>query len=178
MITDVTTIYFTSSRHVLGAITRSIGPTGKETATDLVGTDGLALRVPNRPDLQVMVDVAQLSVQSVAANDDLMTNPANFQLTDPTQSPVTVVAVQNYAVPPALPNPMPLALTGTTATVTLTATASPRDVYVLSGKAVVKITVPANAPSNSQPLQAPSGDNAFLLLVPGYQAFVGVATVP
>jgi hypothetical protein len=178
MITDVTTIYFTGSRHVLGAITRSTGPTGKETAADLVGTDGLALRVPNRPELQVLVDVAQLSVQSVAANDDLMTNPANFQLSDPTQSPVTVVAVQSYSPPPALPNPMPVALDGTKATVTLTAIGTPRDVYVLSGKAVVKITIQANQPNGSQPLQAPSGDNAFLLLVPGFQAFVGVATVP
>jgi hypothetical protein len=172
--TDISVIAFSPTFHVLGAITRSAGPPPSETVQDLVGTTGLALRVPGRPDLQIVVDPSNLKNQNVAANDALMMNPTSFQLTG--TPPATVSALASYPVPPAPGNPV--TLNGTTVTVTLPANLpSGGDVYVQVGTTLAKITIAAGTASGSGPAQAPPGDNAYLLIAPGYQALVGYATV-
>jgi hypothetical protein len=174
--TDITVIAFSRTYHVLGAITRSAGPPSSETVQDLTGTTGLVLRVPGRPDLQIVVASSNLTNQNVAANDALMMNPTSFQLTG--NPPTTVSALAPYAVPPATLAVNPVVLDGATVTVTLPANLpTDGDVYVQVGTTLAKITIPADKAQGTAIAQAPPGDNAYLLIAPGYPALVGYATV-
>jgi hypothetical protein len=174
MTNDITTIVFAKTFHVLGIITRSAGPRTTEAPQDLAGKDGLVLRVPSRPDLQIVVDISQLALENVAANEDVMMRPLHFVLTgDPNKPPmVPGEGTKNDAAPP-------VALDGTTATVKVpTAPTTDLDFYIQVGKTPIKMTIRAGLKMASHALQASSGDNAFLLLVPGYEALLDVVHVP
>lgn len=173
MTNDITTIVFAKTFHVLGTITRSTGPRTTETPQDLAGADGLVLRVPANPDLQIVVDVSQLALQNVVANDDLMMRPLHFMLTgDPNKPPLLASEATKNGTTPVV-------LDGSTATVTVPAKpTTDLDFYIQVGKTPVKMTIPAGQTQAIHALQAASGDNAFLLLVPGYEALLDIVLVP
>lgn len=173
MTDDILVVTFTATNHILGALTRSGGPPAKVTPQDVVGDDGLVLRLAGTPALSVTVDPGQLSVTSIAAsNEALLLRPTSYVLSG---TPPQAYEKLDTSTEPTVTFDSP---TGTVTVTVVHAATGDRDLFLLIGKTPIPMKLPATAFSVGAAASPPSGDNAYLLLFPNYQGMFGTITVP
>lgn len=170
---EMSLIVFAETGHILAGATRTQTAGPEPGIGDYVG-EGIMFRDPATGTLLLTVPQDLLGVETVARRDDVLMTARGFQVIDGLPEPQT-----------ELTGATPVDLDGTVVTVTLpAATTDPVDCVVLvqgsaGGDPVVqRIRVEGGNDSADEPLPLPSGDYAYLLLVPGFRLRVDVESVP
>jgi hypothetical protein len=170
----MTVIFIEATGHILGIVTRVGNPEGHIAVEDLVG-DGLPVRNLLAGSSRITVEPHVLKVQTIDLDSNALLQPFNYILENDVPvlqgDSVQTVGLTTSSLKVTLPT-----IPSENLTIWAQVEGGPSGERVVLQDTILKNTFPAEK-ELTVPLLHAGYDYSFLVLIQGYQATIGVATV-